>query len=194
MASFNPSAPRVLSTDEIDLVGGGAVSEDIIVTARRDGYSGYDFGSLYAFLADQSRRSYGGSFGYPTPSFGTSGVGGPVDSDGDGTPDANDEAPNDANNNTIVVTATGAQVRLALETYIEVVLNADLAAFTAVGPLVGGSIAAGGVTGGAVGATNGAFDGAGIVQNILNARDAYISSRADNLYRERLAEQHTQER
>jgi hypothetical protein len=100
MSKHELARMQSLTSSEIDLVGGG--NDDIIVTARLvrlDG--GSTFGGSYSFE--------GGGF-----NFGSgveSGGGGitieldPIDSDGDGTPDENDEAPYDASNNTIVVTA-----------------------------------------------------------------------------------------
>lgn len=102
MSKHELAEMRNLTASEIDLVGGGV--DEIVVTGRYvrlDGSGSGSFGGFGSF--DGGRFNFG--------SGGESGGGGvtvaldPVDSDGDGTPDENDEAPYDASNNTIVVNA-----------------------------------------------------------------------------------------
>jgi hypothetical protein len=175
---------RNLTSGELDLVGGG--TGDIIVTARLvrlDG--GGTFGGFY----NEGGRGF--NFGGGGESGG--GGSGGADSDGDGTLDANDEAPYDASNNTIVVTATAEQYRLAISALVDATVEADLGFFISFTAGAGAFLAAGAVGGGAVGTATNAIDISQLLPRILAAHQEFINSRADSLYYDRLAGRHAQE-
>lgn len=111
--------PRELTQEEMLLIAGGWDGGTITVTGGGGGGSFGGFGSGFSFSS-----FYDNFFsGYTDSYSGDSGGGGitialdPIDSDGDGTPDDSDQAPYDANNNTIVVTATPEQVQIAKFAY-----------------------------------------------------------------------------
>jgi hypothetical protein len=184
---------RHLTLNELEIVSGGD-SEEIVVTARREGARSYFYESLSGLGGG------GGGFGFGLGYGGESGGGGgitieldPIDSDGDGTPDENDEAPYDASNNTIVVTASAEQYRLAIDALVDATVEADLGFFIGFTAAAGAFLGAGSVTGGTAGVVNNAFDISMILPNVLAAHQEYINSRADSLYYDRLAGRHAQE-
>jgi hypothetical protein len=96
---------RHLTLNELEIVSGGD-GEEIVVTGHREGARSYFYESLSGL--DGGGGGFGFGFGYGGESGGGGGITielDPTDSDGDGTPDESDEAPFDASNNTIVVTA-----------------------------------------------------------------------------------------
>jgi hypothetical protein len=96
---------RHLTFNELEIVSGGD-GEEIVVTGHREGARSYFYESFSGL--DGGGGGFGFGFGYGGESGGGAGITielDPIDSDGDGTPDESDEAPFDASNNTIVVTA-----------------------------------------------------------------------------------------
>lgn len=184
MSKHELAEMRNLTASEIDLVGGG-VAEIVVRYVRVDGSGSGSFGGFASFD--------GGGFNFGSGVESGGGGSGGADSDGDGTPDNSDEAPYDASNNTIVVTATAEQYRLAIDALVDATVEADLGFFISVTAGAGAFLAAGAVGGGAVGTANNAFDVGQLIPSILAAHQEFINARADSLYFDRLAARHTHE-